>query len=237
MLKVVENEEYLDTAGVMFELEASKKAFYENVHPQLRAYRFGASRTPWYLRRDVLALKHGHLEQTAPIMISGILRDWTEHVRALGYQVDTKNRAVEVVVLPKNAATAFTIAATRQFVRRSRISLVNSVPICIWESYYPMELVQGFLEDIRHDEELDVVKRIKEACATTVTWAKERYSARMTNKEEQRLLQLRDAEPVLILQRVSTTSDRKTLVLYSHMTLLGRWFSPEHEYAVDIWNG
>ena len=36
-------------------------------------------------------------------------------------------------------------------------------------------------------------------------------------------------------RRVSYTRDKKTLVLYSHMTLLGSWFAPEHEYEVNIW--
>ncbi len=196
-----------------------------------------ARKTPWYLRRDVLDIKHGHAERAAPIVISGIFRDWTEHARSLGYQIDTNNRTIEVVRLPEVTCVTFDIERGRQFVRRSRISFVNHIPICIWASYYPLDLVQGPIhEAMKQDKDLDVVKRIKEEHNVKIGWVKERDNSRLTNLEEQRLLQLRNAAPVLIKQRVSTTSDRNTLVLYSHMTLLGSWFAPVHEYSVNIWD-
>ncbi len=236
MSKIVESEEYLNTDEVMTELGASKKRFYSNVKPQLKVYQFGGKKAPWYKKREVLALKSGQLERTAPITISGILQDWTTHVRALGYQIDTKNREIKIVQLPDKVTAAFGIASERQFVMRSRISFVNRVPICIWTTYYPLELVKGdILEEMKRDEETDVVKRIKEQHGIVIGWSKDRYTARTAITEEQELLQLLRDDPVLILQRVSYTRDKKTLVLYSHMTLLGSWFAPEHEYEVNIW--
>jgi len=236
MSKIVETEEYLDTQEVLAELGASKKRFYSNVKPQLKVYQFGGKKTPWYKKREVLALKSGQIERTAPITISGILQDWTTHVRALGYQIDTKNREIKTAQLPDKVTAAFGIASERQFVMRSRISFVNRVPICIWTTYYPLELVKGvILEEMKRDEETDVVRRIKEQHGVSIGWAKDRYSARAATVTEQELLQLLRDDPVLVLQRVCYTRDKKTLVLYSHMTLLGSWFAPEHEYEVTIW--
>lgn len=238
MPKIIESEEYLNTDEVLAELGASKKRFYSNVKPQLKAYQFGGKKAPWYKKREVLALKSGQVERTAPITISGILRDWTTHVRALGYQIDTKNREIEIVSLPDKVTAAFGIAPEQQFVKRSRISFVNRIPICIWTTYYPLELVKGDIhKEMKRDEETDVVRRMKEKHGLVIGWAKDRYSARAATMEEQVLLQLLRDDPVLVLQRVSYTRDKKTLVLYSHMTLLGSWFAPEHEYEVNIWEG
>ncbi len=236
MPKIVENEEYLDTQEVLAELGASKKRFYSNVKPLLKAYQFGGRKAPWYKKREVLALKSGQIERTAPITISGILRHWTTHVRALGYQIDTKNREIEIVTLPDKVTASFGIAPEQRFVKRSRISFVNRVPICIWTTYYPLALVEGEIhEEMKRDEETDVVRRIQEKQGLRIGWVKDRYTARLATTEEQELLQLLRDDPVLILQRVACSRDRKTLILYSHMTLLGSWFAPEHEYEVGIW--
>jgi hypothetical protein len=236
MQKVIKNEEYIDTREAIASLGVSKKSFYANARPSLRAYHFDAKKTPWYKKNDVLALKSGQLERPAPIIISGIFRNWTEHVRSLGFQIDTKSREIITTRLPDKAAAVFGIDPDREFVRRGRISFIDGTPICIWDTYYPLELVEGdLLASMKRDEETSVVSCLKER-GLVIGWAKDRYSARLANFEEQEILQLSRDEPVLILQRASHTRDKKTLILYSHMTLLGSWFAPEHEYEVNVWN-
>ncbi len=237
MSKIVEDQEYLDTQEVLAELDASKKRFYSNVKPYLRTYHFDAKKTPWYRKRDVLALKGGKLARMASISISGIQRDWTSFLRASGYHAVTIDRTIETgVFLPKDAIEMFKLPADKKFVKRSRMTIVDGVPICAWDTYYPLELVEGdILDEMKHGFEIDVVKRIKEKYGIVVGIAKDKYTARNATFEEQELLQLLSNDPVLILQRVSYTRDRQTLVLYSDMVLLGSWFAPEHEYEVNIW--
>ncbi len=236
MSKLVEGEAYLDTSETLAELGISRQSFYSNVKPQLKVYLFDGLKRPWYRTRDVQALKDGYLPRPASIVISGILKDWTTHVRALGYQADTKNREIEPATLPEATAAIFGFEPTQQFVKRSRITFVNRVPICIWDTYYPWELVApDILAEMKRDEETDVVRRIKEQYGLIVGWSKDRYTARAATIKEQELLQLLRDDPVLVLQRVSRTRDKKTLILFSEMTLLGSWFAPEHEYYVDIW--
>ncbi len=237
MPKVVENEEYLDTREVLDELGASKKRFYSNVKPQLKVYHFAGLKTPWYRKKDVFALKNGLLPRAASIVISGILGNWTTHVRALGYQADTKTREITIETLPDGASATFGIESSQQFVKRSRITFVNRIPICIWTTWYPLALVgNDVYEEMKQDDETDVVRRIKEKHGLVIGWSKDRYTARGATIFEQELLQLLRDDPVLILQRVSYTRDKKTLILYSEMTLLGSWFAPEHEYQVNIWD-
>lgn len=58
-MKIVENQEYLDTAEVMKTLAASKKLFYANIKPQLHTYCFDGKKKPWYRRADILAIAGG----------------------------------------------------------------------------------------------------------------------------------------------------------------------------------
>lgn len=229
---VIENVTYLEVAEVAQELGISKPWFYENVRPRLHTYRFGGKAKPYYKKADVLALKRGRpVASQPPIVIGGILRDWTQHVRALGFQIDTVNREIKSVPTPINH---FGIEEGL-FVERSRISFVNRTPICIWSSYYPLPLVADFLDEIKANGELDVVRRIKEQHGLVIGWATERYQARLATSAEQEILQLLTDEPVLTLQRASYTADKQTLVLYSDMVLLGAWFAPEVSYDVNIW--
>lgn len=236
MPKTVEHEEYLDTREVLAELEASKKLFYSNVKPRLQVYRFGAKKTPWYKKTDILALKSGKPVRKANIVISGILHDWTIYLRSLGFHAETIVRTIEIVTLPQDAVKTFRLSPEQRFIKRSKMSLADGVPICSWDTYYPLELVEGVIyEEMKQDFNLDVPRRIKEEHGIVVEVACDRFTARVASQAEQELLQLRTDEPILQLQRASYTKGKERLVLYSDMALLGSWFSPEMEYPVHVW--
>jgi DNA-binding GntR family transcriptional regulator len=112
----------------------------------------------------------------------------------------------------------------------------NRTVICTWDTYYPLELVSEILEPMKRGVVDHVVEYIKEKHSLVVGRARDIYSARMTTLDEQNLFQLPADEPVLILQRASYTRDKKTLILFSDMVLLGNWFVHEHEYDVPIWD-
>ncbi len=213
MPRIENGEEYLNGEEVMNFWPASKNLFYGSIQPRLQPYHFDGKKRPHYYKKsEVLALKSGKpVTRKEPITISGIFGDWTVYLRSLGYQADTRNYAIETTTLPEEASFTFHISAERQFVRRSRITLANGVPICVWST-------------------------IREVHGITVGWEKNRYTARNTTLEEQELLQLLTNEPVLIVQRGCWTSDRQILTHISHMTLLSSWFAIEHDSSVKIWN-
>jgi hypothetical protein len=242
MPRVENGEEYLNGEEVMNFWPASRNLFYGSIQPRLQAYHFDGKRRPhWYKKTDVLALRSGKsTEQRERITISGIFKDWATYLRNLGYQADTISQPVEVVTLPQEISTTFHIPAGRQFARRTRMTLANGVPICVWSTYYPLELIgEDILTEMQQDPMLDVVERIREARQIVVGWEKDRYTARRATLEEQQLLQLLTDEPVLILQRACWTSGRQTLTHASHMTLLASWFAIEHESPVPakLWDG
>lgn len=236
MPRIVDNEEYLTVVEAIALSGASKQSFYKNAKPHLEVHHFDAKKAPWYKKSDVLAFKSGKPVRKASLSINGIQRDWTAFLRALGYDAKTVNLSIEATTLPKDAVTFFDLDAEQQFIRRSRMTYANGAPICVWGTYYPLNLIEGeILQEMEKNISTDVVKRIKEKHNIVVGWGKDKYTARLATFEEQKLLQLPVNEPLIILQRVSYTRDRETLILYSEMALLGSWFAPEHEYEVNIW--
>jgi hypothetical protein len=238
MSRIENNEEYLNGNEVMEMWPASRNLFYGSIQPRLQSYHFDGKRRPHYYKKsEVLALKSGKsLTRKELITISGIFGDWTIYLRSLGYQADTVNREIEIVTLPEETSSTFHIAPERRFLRRSRMTLANGAPICVWSTYYPVELVEGeILGEIEQNPTLDIIKRMKDVHEITVGWERNRYTARNTTLEEQGLLKLLTNEPVLILQRGCWTSDKQILTHISHMTLLGSWFAIEHDSPVTVW--
>ncbi|GHO88240.1 UTRA domain-containing protein [Dictyobacter formicarum] len=170
------------------------------------------------------------------VRLSNIQQNWMQDIIAMGYNARTENRGdVEITTLPEEAINAFHLPPAQQFAKRSRMTVVDNAPICIWSSYYPLSLVEGeILEEMRQSS-TDVVQRIKEKHGAIIRVVRERYTARATTPEEQTLLRLVTDDPVLILQRASYTQGKQSLVLFSDMVLLGSWFASEREYNVDTW--
>ncbi|MBA2676894.1 MAG: hypothetical protein H0U76_00630 [Ktedonobacteraceae bacterium] len=125
---------------------------------------FDAKRSTWYSEAEVLNLKNGVAVRKGAIRLSNIQQNWMQDIIDMGYDARTENRGeIEIVSLPEDAITAFHLPPTQQFVRRSRMTLVYDSPICLWSSYYPLNLVEGeILEEMRRNVATDVVKRIKE---------------------------------------------------------------------------
>jgi hypothetical protein len=237
MPKLVESIEYLDSQEVMVEFDAPRKRFYSNIRPYLHPYTFEGKKKPWYKKSDVIALKMGKPVRKGSIpLLGGIQQDWTASLRSLGYKAETiLNETRHDAVLPEEAVEAFNLPADQQFFKRTRETLVNGSPICTWSSYYPLEFVGDIIDQIEQGKINDIVKYIADVHHVIVGRATDKYTARITTFEEHEKFRLLNEEPVLILQRASYTRDKKTLVLYSDMVLLGSWFAPEHEYEVDIW--
>jgi hypothetical protein len=237
MPKVVEDIEYLDSQEVMVEFDAPRKRFYSNIRPNLHPYTFDGKKKPWYKKIDVLALKAGKPVRKGSIpLLGGIQQDWTASLRSLGYNAETLlDKTDHAATLPEDAVEAFRLPADQKFFKRTRSTRVNGKPICTWSSYYPLEFVGDIIDKIEQGTISDIVKYIADVHHVVVGRATDKYTARITTFEEHTKFQLLNDEPVLILQRASYTRDKKTLVLYSDMVLLGSWFAPEHEYDVNIW--
>lgn len=235
MAKQVEEETYINTSEAVALLGSSRQIFYSNVKGRLHAYHFDGKKANWWKERDVLAVKNGKLVRKGAIGISGLLENWSAFLATLGYEVQTVDRSVEVTTLPEDAIATFRLQVGQRFVKRSRMTLADGQVICTWDTFYPYPFVSDILDEMKQGTAHGIVDHMKDVHGIVIGKAKDKYAARITSPEEQNLFQLPTDEAILMLQRVSYTRDRKTLVMYQDMALLGNWFAPEHEYDVKIW--
>lgn len=236
MVKVVDNEEYLNTSESIKFFEAPRQRFYDNIRPQLPVYRFDGKKAIWHKKSDMEALKEGKPVRMANISIEGMFADWTKHLESLGYLAETRDDTKEVVVLPDDAVKKYQLPADRMFFKRERMSYASGIPICVWSTYYPVDLLEDVIDRIMLGENINIIEYIKEKHGFIVKSVDERYVARITTFEEQDRFHLRKEQAVLTLQRVCCTKDDKDLVLYSDMVLLGDWFDAKRKYTVDHWD-
>lgn len=237
MPKEINGQKFVSTDEAAALLRASRQSFYARAKPHLRVYRFDAKRAPWYSEKEVLDLRDGKSARKAKIVLSGITSNWTEHLESLGYRAETNLREAVEASLPEDAISLFGLTNERTFLKRGRMSLANGTPICSWDTYYPMELIDDdLLAEIKRGAANDVPTSIKEKHGIAAGHVEEWYSARLATFEEQTLLRLVTDDPVLILQRASYTKDKSKLVFYSHMVLLASWFEIKRDYPISIWD-
>lgn len=232
--KIVDGIEYLSAIDAIKLLGCSKQSFYGNVKPHLRPHHLNGLKTPHYAKADIQAIASGKPNRKASIVISGMFANWTNHIRSLGYNAETHRTDVSIGYLPDDIASTFHLPANELFLKSARMTLVDGEPICSWDSHYPLNLVQEVIPQIQDDSLHDVVGYIERRHGVVVGKAKDRYSTRITTLDEINRFQLLNDEPVLLLQRVASTSDEQTLVLFSHMVLLGSWFVIEREEEFPV---
>lgn len=232
-MKIVDDVEYWDIRETYMHLNMTRATFYRSVKEKLHVYFFEGRSKPWYKRSEVVALAQGKLEERPHIVLRGLLKNWTHYAQELGLPVETINCMVEIgVSLAPELCTWLGVIPESTFIKRSRVSFLDTTPICYWETYYSRVLVSQFIDSIKHEPDFDLVAALQEQRGITIKRAKERHIAREASLFEQEILQLRRPEPVLQLQRAAY-SELGRLVLYSDMSLLGSWFEPELSYDVD----
>ncbi len=232
----VEDIEYINTKEAITLLETSGQTFYTNAKPLLQTYKFGAKKTPWYKKSDVEALKRGRFTgPREPIIIKGMFQNWNEYVRSLGIGADTTNAEIIVTTLPQAVAKVFNLDTSRQFLKRQRFTMAEGIYLCVWDTYYPYELIEDDLEEIKRNFDYSIVEGIKARHGIAPGANREIYRARPATFREQEQMQLVTDEPMLNLQRISYTHDGETLILVSDMALRGEWFAYEREEKPTHW--
>lgn len=237
MPKEVDGKTYLNTQEAReFFANASPERFNENIKPHLHVYQFNGRKIPkYYALEECRELARGNLIGRPPIVISGLLKNWQEYVRAVGLHAETVTNVIEerVYLADETALIEFHLEAELPMLRRERMTFVQRTPICVWSSYYPMPLVAQFLLDIKHDLDFDIVKAVQEQRGIKIIKATDRLTAHLATQFQQEILQLSRPEPILRLQRAAY-SEAGNIVIYSDMALLSQWFAPSYSYSVSV---
>lgn len=236
MPRTEKGEVFLDTSESAAELGISRQLFYVNAKPMLRVYRFDAKKQPFYKKSDVIALKEGLPMRKPPIVISGLFKDWTTHVRNLGHAVETVDKEVfHVAPAPENVAAFFGIHAGDDVVTRMQMNAIDGEPACLWVSYYPFSLVEGeIFEEVSRNPRSSIIGLLKEKHGVVISHAVDKIGARLPTPIEQEQLKIVSGEPVFTLDRMSYTDEDK-VVLYQSMVLLASVFQLTYPYRVEHW--
>jgi UTRA domain len=235
MVKVVGGQNYLSASEAAQVLGISIARFYTNARKYLRTYRFDAKKAAWYNENQVLAMKEGKPVRKAAIAITGMFSNWTEHARSLGFNVESQDLETEVETLPQELKETFSVFTDEEFVRRTQMSFVDGVPICVWSTWYPTALVSDVLSQIKDGSFHDVVGYLASQ-GYPVSEVSDVYSGRITTFDEQTRFQLLNDEPLLILQRMAKTKDRQIVVIFQDMQLLSSWFVVKRSETIHHWD-
>lgn len=236
MVKVVDNEEYLNTSESIKFFEAPRQRFYDNIRPQLPIHRFDGKKAIWHKRSDMEAFKEGKPVRKADISITGMFSDWAKHLEDLGYNAETKDDEKIITTLPEDAVKFFKLSPDRKFLKREKMSYASGTPICVWSTYYPVDLIEPVLDQIMRGDSIHIIEYIKDVYGLTPQEADERNTARIATFIEQTRFHLRNEQAVLTIQRAAYTKGEKDLILYSDMVLLGDWFDFRRKYPINHWD-
>lgn len=231
--KIVQGEEYVTAEQAMELLGISRPTFYEKPILYLRVYYFDGKKRQWYSKRQVLDLKEGRIAQNPVIPIEGMFKDWTAAARAMGVPATTTTSEVYPTTLPHDACETFGLSPTLPVLLRGRLTLSRGIYLCVWNSYWPLSLVEEFLPEIKANPDFSITGALAEQ-GVVVARAVEEVSTRHPSLREQEQMQMISNEPILVLQR-ACYSERGAFVLFSDMSLRGSFFKMRREYPVDHW--
>lgn len=145
--------------------------------------------------------------------------------------------APALVPAPAEVAKAFAIPIGSDVVRRIRKQGTKTEHYRITESFYPVSLAGGsILEQMQQDVRLDVLLEIKKASGKIIEAVHEEVVARLPTSQEQALLGIVRNTPILEVHRSNYTKDRKTVVMFSRIIFVAKFFVLEYDYATPLWS-
>lgn len=218
---------YVDNTEAWKIIDVSKQKFYYTAAHVIPVYRFDGKTKPWYKLSDVIAYKSGKIRRREEMFD-------LEHGE-LGLPRPQNERKIvaiktEISYLPEEAREIFQLP-DEEVVIQDRIMMVNNIPICMWTAYWLRSLIDDkLLISMNKGVVVDVEEYIKSKREIFPGWSTDRFGARRSNSEEQRILAIEPGSLILTLQRAKKTRDEEVMISYEDMSLRPEWFTPIIKY-------
>lgn len=169
------------------------------------------------------------------IVLPGLTKDFEQFLVSQGYQADIENIIPpQLETMPAEIAVLFGQPSGIHVIHRMRKQGIPDQPLRIGEIWYPAELAEPFLEDMKNNDRMNVVDAIKEKFGICIAEVKEDIVARIPSKEEIKLLDLARYQPVLEVRRVNST-DQGRPVMFTRAIMVATNFILSREYPSDHW--
>ena len=108
-------------------------------------------------------------------------------------------------------------------------------PSRVGEIWYPADLAEPFLENMRKDDRMNVVNAIKEKFGVYIVRVKEDILARIPTKQEISWLGLARYQPVFEVRRINSAQDGQIVMLTRTIMVATNFILSREEYLVDHW--
>lgn len=135
----------------------------------------------------------------------------------------------EIIQMPKEVSDIFGQPEGVHVVHRMRRHGASGVYIRIAENWYPRQLAEPFLEEMRKNANLNVAGKIREATGLSIGKIKERMIGRLPSHEELKILTVTRTSPLHEIHRTFLTLDDQ-VILFNRTVLVSAYFILEHEY-------
>lgn len=136
----------------------------------------------------------------------------------------------ELVTAPDAIAAIFNIAPGDKVIHRSRLQGTAEVPYRLHDNWYPAQLAEPFLAEMKQNPDMNVAGRIREEQGIAVTTIHDDIFTRLPTSDEITLLNVVRTTPVLEVQKKFLVQDGTTM-MYVRSVLVGAYFQLSYEYA------
>ncbi|GAA5416502.1 HTH-type transcriptional repressor NagR [Paraliobacillus ryukyuensis] len=132
------------------------------------------------------------------------LTSFTEDMKARGLQ--PSNRLIHFEILPASAELAEKLGIKEHgpVYEIKRIRLAEDIPMALERTYISANLVPGLTEDIVKDSLYAYVERVLQL---KIKGGTQMIEASISNEEERGYLEIEEADPILLMQRISLLED------------------------------
>lgn len=166
------------------------------------------------------------------LILPGLVKNFEQYLRDQGYEAVIEN-IIEpsLEAMPAEIAALFSQQTGIHVVHRMRKQGLPKQPLRIAENWYPAQLAERFLDEMRKDDNMDVVGAIKETYGVYIVETKEDIVARIPDKHEVNWLGIARYQPVFEVRRCNFAQDGQP-VMFNRIIMVATNFILNSRYPV-----
>lgn len=170
------------------------------------------------------------------LILPGLTKNFEQYLKDQGYEPEIEN-IIEpsVETMTSEVAALFGQQPGMRVIHRMRKQGITNQPLRLAENwYYPADLVEGFLDEMRSNDHMDVVGAISEKYGKYIVETKEDILARIPTKEEMKWLGIARYQPVFEVRRSNFAQDG-TPLMFNRIIMVATNFFLSRAYPVEHW--
>ncbi|MFW6381566.1 MAG: GntR family transcriptional regulator [Bacillota bacterium] len=153
------------------------------------------------------------------------LKSFTEDMEDKGYKVYSRVLEAREIIPPDKIRKKLKLDPEQRVLKIKRLRYVDEEPIVIQNSHLPAELGIKADEDFRGS----LYKLLEEKYGIYVKFGSTTIEAAVANQEESELLDIKEGEPVLIIDRLGYDADKNEIEFVE-----GVYRGDRHKYQVNL---